>query len=252
MKSDPGAREPSSSARYRTCWARRTRRAEVLIWSTRWMLKLLPSLPVPEKLMVSWLTKFFWLKLPPNHWVRCPVNVGTVGSGASRFPMSSTVHATTVTVPSKVEVNQPSPALLTIECSIPLPVPWITGASVATQDGHPVACGLGAPTSGADPIRGAMSQPSALSHQVFPDATTKYAKGGHLPTVACGFIRSPPGGSSTTRSIPHPGLLGRRLWRRSSGGSRSAMQSQTRAVPPHWRATSSEHAPLQSTRGVRI
>jgi hypothetical protein len=53
------------------------------------------------------------------------------------------VHATTVTVPANVEVNQPSPALLMMECSTPLPVPWITTASTATHAGQPVACPAG-------------------------------------------------------------------------------------------------------------
>src|SRR5258706_14910082 len=114
------------------------------------MLKALPSEAVPEKLIVSWVTKLLWLKLPPNHSCRCPVKGGTLGSGATRFPELSTVHATMVTVPVNVEVNQPSPALLTMECSMPLPVPWITGASTATNAGQPIACGLGAPTAGAE------------------------------------------------------------------------------------------------------
>src|SRR5215468_11959213 len=113
------------------------------------MAKELPSAAVPVKLIVWWMTKFLLLKLPPNQNCRCPVNGGTVGSGAMRLPSLSTVHATTVTVPANVEVNQPSPLLLMMECSTPLPVPWITGASVATHAGQPVACGLGSPTRGA-------------------------------------------------------------------------------------------------------
>src|SRR5262245_3491084 len=113
------------------------------------MLNALPSAAVPEKLTVSWTTKFLLLRLPPNHVCRCPVWGGTFGSGAIRLPVLSTVYATTVTVPVNVEVNQPSPALLMTACSTPLPAPSITGASTATQAGQPAACGLGAPTSGA-------------------------------------------------------------------------------------------------------
>src|SRR6516165_11835514 len=113
------------------------------------MAKELPSAAVPVKLIVSWLTKFMLLKLPPNHCCRCPVYGSTLGSGATGLPALSAVYATAVTVPANVEVNQPSPLLLMMECSMPLPVPWITTASVATHAGQPTACGLGVPTSGA-------------------------------------------------------------------------------------------------------
>ena len=66
------------------------------------------------------------------------------------MPELSNVHATMVTVPVNVEVNEPSLAVLMTACSMPLPVPWITGASTATKAGQPVACGLGTPTSGAE------------------------------------------------------------------------------------------------------
>src|SRR5262244_3095119 len=114
------------------------------------MPKVLPSAAVPVKLIVSWLTKFLLLKLPPNQNCRCPVKTGTLGSGATRLPALSTVQETTVTVPANVEVNQPSPLLLMMACSMPLPVPWITGASAATNAGQPIACGLGSPTTGAE------------------------------------------------------------------------------------------------------
>src|SRR5215469_9557274 len=114
------------------------------------MLNVVPSAAVPEKLIVSWLTKLLRLKLPPNHCCRCPVKTGTPGSGATSAPVAgSTVQACTVTMPVKVEVNQPSPASLIIECSMPLPVPSITAPSTATHAGQSAACGLGAPTSGA-------------------------------------------------------------------------------------------------------
>jgi hypothetical protein len=109
------------------------------------MLNVVPSAAAPEKWIVSRLTKLLRLKLPPNHCVSRPVNGGTAGSGASGAPLLSTFPATTV----NVDVHRPSPALLMIECSTPLPVPWITTASAATHAGQPAACGLGAPTLGA-------------------------------------------------------------------------------------------------------
>ena len=86
------------------------------------MRSVSPSVAPPEKWNVEVLAKLLRLKLPPNHSVIRPVKVGTLVSGIVR---SGSRYAVIVAVPVKVEVNQPSRALLMIECSTPLPVPVI-------------------------------------------------------------------------------------------------------------------------------
>src|SRR2546425_4111966 len=90
--------------------------ALVLMWSTRLIVTVDPSLPIARTLIVSCETLLFWLMLVPNHAAKCPEYVTVPTSGVS------VNHA------SCVDVIHTSPAALTVMWNTALPVPVIVPA----------------------------------------------------------------------------------------------------------------------------